>query len=330
MQSLALFAAILILLVAAAEIIGRSPTLSRALPPPSIAASNPEFDIKLHQLELFAHQNGGVDCLLLGSSVVDDGLDPALVADIYTDQTGQEIQCFNFGLFTLTNDVGGPVAEALVRRFHPRVLIYEISARSFSDRFGELARPLIENPWVRYYSADQTFRGWLLDHSYAYRYYLAFKSWLLPANRPVIQDLREPFLAYGYYPEETSYTFDLAQTEVLFENYSLDRAQAIGFERVIALQQTHLVILEAPVHPPYWPNYFSGGIEDYDALFISPVETYLQAQGVPFWRSNPEFAASVPDDGWFDARHLNVRGAKLFSRWLGQQMVEKIPVSTFQ
>ena len=46
--------------------------------------------IKLHQLELFERQHGSVDCLLIGSSVVDDGLDPAGGGPARLDALGQE------------------------------------------------------------------------------------------------------------------------------------------------------------------------------------------------------------------------------------------------
>ncbi len=329
-HALLLTLALLLVLISAAEIIGRSPALSRWLPPPGIQASNPELDIKLHQLELFERQHGSVDCLLIGSSVVDDGLDPALVAQTYSEMSGTPITCFNFGLFTLTNDSGGMLTHALIERFHPRVVIYEISARSFSGRFGELARPLMDNAWVLYHNGDFTLRGWLLDHSYAYRYFLAYASWFYPPNRPIINDLRQPFLQYGYFPSQQVLEYDPASSEPIFTGFSLESDQMQGFERVLDSGQTHLMVLEAPVFPQFLNIYISGGLPAYNAQFVEPISAMLAARGVPFLRTNNGFSASIPAGSWMDARHLNVQGAGLFSRWLGTQMADQIDPSIFR
>lgn len=321
---------LLALLIASAEITGRSRTLSRSLPPPSVNASNPEFDIKLHELELFEREYGGVDCLLIGSSVVDDGMDPALVARAYSENSGEVIHCFNFGLFTLTNDSGGALTQALVRRFNPRVVIYEISARSFSGRFGELARPLMDNAWVLYHNGDFTLEGWLLEHSYAYRYYLSAASWFYPPNRPIINELRWPFVEYGYFPGQQALEYKPEEVEPIFTDYQLEKDQMAGFEQVLASNPARLAIVEAPVYSQFLNVYISGGVSAYESLFIQPVSVVLNDQAVPFWRTNDDFSASLPEEYWMDARHLNLAGAELFSRWLGEQMAQQFDASIFR
>jgi len=157
-KGLFVFLVFLLILTGVAQWVGMS-SLSARLPPPIVDENVPSFSVKLNYLDAFVRRYGKVDCLLFGSSHIHNGLDPEIVAQVYYEQTGQEIHCFNFGLGTLTTDTAGPLLRALVSQYHPSLVVVEVSARSFSSDFGDLTRSLQRSAWVRYQNGEKSLDG---------------------------------------------------------------------------------------------------------------------------------------------------------------------------
>jgi hypothetical protein len=317
-----------LLVIAGLQWLGQS-AWSASLPPPSLDFNNPEFNIKINYLDALFRHYGKIDCLLVGSSQVNSGLDPLTIDQTYRTQTGQEIHCFNFGLGTLTTDTAGPLVTMLVERYHPRMLVFEISARSFDKHFGNLARPLAQNAWIRYYLGERTPEGWVLDNFYAYRYYITFKVWQYPYNRDVILNTWRAMDQAGFSALNGSNNTEGGHPLTI--DFHIEAPNWSGFKQVLSLQgKTHLILMEAPVREAYLPFYLEGGINAYETDFIQPVEAELSARGIPFWRAQTELAPKLPDTMWFDDRHVNAPGAFLFSTWLAQKMAEEIPPDLFR
>ncbi len=323
-----LFLLMILMLGLLAQLVGQS-DLSLWLPPPSVDGYDPEFDLRLNYLDAFVRQHGKVDCLLLGSSHVANGLDPAVIQKEYTQKTGQPLYCFNFGLSSLTADTAGPIATALVNKYHPRLVVFEISARSFSSRFGDLSRHLAENAWVRYQIGEPSPEGWALDHLYAYRYYLSLKAWQYPYNRKVVLGAMRSVGPLGFAPlhgQRPPEEDDPSNLE-----FELERPFWRGFQTVLGLNgQTQVVVVEAPVQETYLPVYLKGGRKAYEAKFIQPVLDELNARHIPLWRAQNEIAASLTAEMWHDNRHVNDQGSVLFSQWLADKLVLAFPPEFFK
>ncbi|MGC1377523.1 MAG: hypothetical protein WA821_14920, partial [Anaerolineales bacterium] len=267
----------------------------------------------------FARRYGRVDCLLLGSSHIDYGLDPAAIAQTYKSKTGQELRCFNFGLASLTPDTAAPLAKMLVERYHPRLLIYEVSAHSFDKRFGDLARPLVKNPWLRYQLGEPTPEGWALDHFYIYGYYRAFKLWQQPYSRDVMLAAWKKMDANGY-SAHVGQQPPAADTTPAYD-FHIEPSMWQGFQDVLALNgKTRVILLEAPTRAASLPDYIQGGKKAYESKFIPPVAAELTARNIPFWRAQVEVTPQIDDAMWFDPQHLNTAGAALLSDWLAQKL----------
>ncbi len=319
---LALLALALTLL---AQGIGLSP-VSAVLPPPGLETRNPEFNAKINYIEAFVRRYGQVDCLLLGSSHIDYGLDPALISQAYQSKTGQEIRCFNFGLASLTPDTAAPLAKMLINRYHPRLLIFEVSAHSFDKRFGDLARPLIKNPWIRYQLGEQTPKGWLLAHFHLYGYYRTFKLWQHPYSRDIMLNAWKKMDDSGYSAHQGQEQQLFAKDTTSGFDFRIEPSMWQGFQEVLALNgQTRIILLEAPIQTAFLPDYILGGKKAYETKFIPPVQAELSTRDIPFWRAQVEIAPQVPDSMWFDPQHLNAQGAALLSNWLAQKLATIVP-----
>lgn len=313
-----LLVVLLIVLTLLAQVSHLSP-LRASFPPPALDSRNPEFNAKINALEIFARQYGGVDCLLLGSSHIDYGLNPAVIAQTYQRQTDHEMHCFNFGLATLTADTAAPLAQMLVRRYHPRVLVVEISAHSFDKRFGGLARPLIKNTWIRNQLGEPSLDGWLLEHLSIYSDYKTFKLWQQPYSREIMLTAWSKMDENGY-SAHTGQQSGAQEKPTVYE-FQIDPAFWQSFQSILALNgQTRLILLEAPIQPTALPDYIKGGEKAYETRFIPRIAAELKARSIPFWRAQLEVTPQIPDAMWFDTQHLNSDGAVLFSKWLAQRL----------
>jgi len=300
------------------QVLGQS-NLGLYLPPGAVTGSNPDFDFRIHYLDHFVRQNGGVDCLLIGSSHIANGIDPKVVESIYFQRTGQTIRCFNFGLPSLTMDTAGPLSDVLVNKYHPRLLILEVSPRSFSRNFGDMTRSLSQNPWVRYRLGDFTLEGWARDDVLAYRYYLSLKTWLYPYNHKALRRAMGSIDERGFAPEpghRPAGDDELSGLDIRF-----DTPFWKGFLQVLNLQnRTNLVIIESPVKEIYLDSYWKGGQVAYEQNFIATIEKEIFIRGIPFWRAQLEVSPILADEMWYDSRHVNDIGANIISKWLGEKM----------
>ena len=287
------------------------------------------FNTKIYYLETFVRKNGHLDCLLFGSSHVNSGLDPRIVNDVYEKNTGYQTHCFNFGISSLTADTAGPLLSALVEKFHPNLVVFEVSARSFDSYFGEQSRPLINNKWIQYQNGDWSLDGWALDDLYGYRYFLTLKAWELPQNRKALTKNWIGMNIDGYSPVSADESLDNPSVQEI--DFEIDSSYWNGFLQALSLQtETKIVVLESPIKESYMPDYLKGGISVYENEFIFPVESELAKSNILFWRAVEDVSPLLSDDMWFDPRHVNVKGAEIFSTWLGEQMSTQIPPSIFK
>src|SRR5213596_1258758 len=76
-----------ILLTAVAEGVARSESFQAPLTPPKMGSRHYQLGHKLALLNVLARKTGRVDCIMLGSSMVDTGFDPAAFQTGYQEMT---------------------------------------------------------------------------------------------------------------------------------------------------------------------------------------------------------------------------------------------------
>jgi hypothetical protein len=310
------------LLLGFTELFSRTLLADLVFPPSSVGSMNPEFESKLDSLNQAFKRDGSIECILLGSSQIDGGIDPAALSNAFFKKTGKAVTCYNFGILSMTAETQGALAQVLVAEYHPRLLILGTSPRDFSISYGTGVRRLLKLAWIQYVLGTYSNRGWLIEHSIAYRYYRGISNWKDPENRKAIQEQEKKIDALGYRPLPNLNQALGDIPGVLLKNYTRNQPDVDGLSKALSLngEQTHVILLEMPVSPQFLPFYIEGGEAAFQAKFFDPIHAMAAENRVPFWSTQQYAASSLPDKDWADFRHLNKDGAKVFSAWLGDKM----------
>jgi len=320
-KTLLLALMLLPLVIVLAETVLRLPFLQSRLPAPSIGSSDLDFEVRLHLLDQHP-----VDCLILGSSMAYNDANPDAIEQAYEAGTGEVIECFTIGVAGLTASLAASVAELLVDRYHPRLLIYGIAPRDFSPVMAKMSQArieLIQLPWFRYRLGSSNVEGWLFDHSYLYRYGLVYLN-QQPAMQveqrvKKTQQLKttngwEPIWANKGLPETAP------KLQAVYDSYSLDPKELAALEQILALPDTQVVLVEFPAHPSVLEQYLDPETE-YSA-FVEAVSSLADRAHILFWPTLE--GAILPENSWYDLFHMNSSGATAFSEWLGEQVAQAV------
>jgi len=308
-----------------AEIVGRTP-LGYVLPPPSVGADSFEFDIKVYYLEQSIRQRGALDCLIIGDSMTNNGLDPILIEEAYQAETGSDLHCFNFGIPALMLDASGPLTTALNNRFHPRLLIVILSPRDFNSKFGAPFRHVAFSDWTQQNLGNTSPRGWTVNSVYGYRYALFFEYWLTPSNRSNFLSAWNTITRQGFSPlHGYGDNLEIAGSGSKFE--ITDTSTLDGFEQILKLPRegNNLLIIDAPVRNDYYEVYR----ENFFFPYIEHMQSILDSQDVPFWLTG-ELSMNISRESWYDYQHLNERGVPILNEWLGKKLAQQYPPEFFK
>jgi hypothetical protein len=315
------------------EMLARTSWLERISPFRSVGNFDYQFEIKWFRLQDYVKRHGGVDIILLGSSLVNTGIDPDVMAQVYYEQTGIQLRIFNFGLEGLTVAPNSVNARILVNKYHPALLIYVTSMRDYLVTNGlDYERSFLSSPWIKYQQGDFDPTGWLIDHSMALQHYLPYRNWMRA-------DFPKSMSSYLYRYKNTSfngYEPELAMGKnVDIPPNPNDPAEAVNFQanasyqvapsRLKNLQSilflkkekgSTVLIVEMPFHPTFYV--YVGG----DAVhrqFQKTISSIVGSNGGLFIPA--EKCNDIPLVGRANRWHLNYLGAPVFSTCLGQHLV---------
>jgi hypothetical protein len=329
-------------LVGAAETIARTETFQEYLADPAMGSRHYQLGRKLARLNAVINKEGPVDCLIIGSSMVDVGFDPEIFQEGYKQIGGQNIRCFNFGIDASTAASAAAMAHILVEDYRPRILFYGTDPRDYAVPETENDPAVIlQSNWVRYRTGHFSLDGWLLEHSYLYRYrYLLFRlSRFYQEDTLRSQTRTYEITANGFTPLTTVATYindppdphddsyEVTYNFRIFSTYHIRTENLAALEQILGYNglETKIIVIEMPVADGLF--YFFGNGRDDHQRFLNQVNQLAQAHGVPFWQTNT--LEMIPDDGWVDYTHLNTTGATIFSYWLGQQVGKAIEQGQF-
>jgi hypothetical protein len=324
---------VLLLTMVVVELAARTAWAQKAIPYRSFGIFHYQFEIKWFRLQEFARQNGGVDVIVLGSSLVNTGVDPDVMAQAYYEQTGKHLRIFNFGVEGLTIDPNSIVAKMLVDKYHPALLIYVTEMRDFIAGLGlDYQERFLSDPWMEYQQGKINLLGWLLDHSMALQTYLPYRNWMRA-------DFPETIHLYRYRSLNTSTSGYEAENEVgeaidippdpnnpaelknfeTFGNFVTAPSRLQNLESMLALgknEGTKVLIVEMPVHPTF---YIYVGGEAVHKQFQETISSAVTKAGGSFIPA--EACGDIPLNGRANRWHLNKMGAPVFSTCLAKELV---------
>jgi hypothetical protein len=314
------------------ELFFRIDAVQDRLTGPRIGSRHRQFEIQVARLDKLVREGTPIDCIFLGNSMVWLGIDPLIVDQTFEDKTGQSIYCFNFGVSALPASSAGQIAQMLVERYHPRVLIYGTFARDYAiPSDAEDAYVVSDTPWLKYWNGDFTLKGWLYDHSRLFQYKghirdLMYRNYL---EDVFVEKSIPSYRALGLDPK-TDIRLDV-RTEPDFAakdnrdpvkwlgHFEIQPEDLIGLQNIVE-QSDHgvqVIIVELPYYRETALNFFPNGIQDYET-YMQTVSSIAASKQVPFWRLDDELV--LPPESWWDYFHLNLKGVDLFSRWLGNKL----------
>lgn len=329
-----LMIAMLVLLVGIAEWVTRSEAFQAPLTPPKMGSRHYQLGHKLALLDEEVKKNGPIDCIMMGSSMVDVGFNPDAFQDAYRQVTTRKIRCFNFGIDAGSAASTSALMKILMEDFHPRFMIFGTDPRDYAVPSNDRDPAVILNtPWVRYRQGNFSLEGWLLENSYFYRYrqhlsrlvHFRFEDTLWAETQ-----LKFPIRANGFTPIATISTrvneppdpddtsFEVTYYSRIYSPYTMLDENLVALKKIMAYNgpETQVIVVEMPVSDGLY-YFFENGKADY-ASYISRVADLGSLHQIPFWQTEP--LDSIPADGWWDYSHLNVIGAEVFSAWLGRQV----------
>ncbi len=290
------------------------------------------FEIKWYRLQHYVAKNGGVDVILVGSSVVNTGLNPDVIAQTYYDETGQKLRIFNFGVESLDIVPTSEFTKILIEQYHPALIIFGTIPRDYltSDN-QDVNSAFLANPWIQYRSGQPNFMGWLIDHSAAMLHFLPYRNWMRAdfLSQQAKYQLRyqrtsasgyeiENFIAKNLDQHPDPNSPDEVDAFAKYHDYTMDPARLADLQAILNLQKetgTHVLVMDIPLAPTF--SDYMGGSAIYQG-YQQTLEKAVQASGALFLSADG--APRIPPDGRSDREHLNRIGAPVLSSYLGHEL----------
>jgi hypothetical protein len=290
------------------------------------------FDIKWYGLENYVTQNGGVDVILIGSSAVNSGFDPNIVAATYFNLTGKRLRIYNFGIEGLDIVPNSIYAQILVQKYHPALVLFGMLPRDYlgSDN-ADVNQQFLSSPWIKFQSGEWDLAGFLIDRSPLLRHYLPYRNWMRSdfLNALIANNHRtNRTSSSGYEPDNYTGTnldqhpnpSDPAEKETFakYSDFKIDPARLDCLQTILNLQKagtTRVIVMEMPLQPTFYD--YLGGISVYQE-YQNEIASFVTASGVLFFPSNGD--PQIPGNGRSDRTHLNKFGAPVMSTYLGTQL----------
>ena len=311
-------AALLILAIAGSEAMVRIPLIQAQFLLP-ILPGHYELGAKEYLAERLFETSGRIDCFFIGNSIVGRGAIPEDFSRAYQAQTGQPITCFNFGVDTLTFQGGQRLAEILVKRYHPRLIIYGVHYENFTASGANAFN--LDTPWARSQLGRLSLEGWLESNLLIYRDALTGAQSRGDLEKSRI--LTTTLSAYGYRPSDIATVPDKLtpghNPEFFAVLDTLDvNAHRADLDALLTVdgQGTRLILVDMPI-PSRTSKALTRSGYDYQG-YLDVISGAAQAHRVVFIPAIPDNL--IPEDGYQDPSHMNTAGASAFSVWLGEQI----------
>jgi len=264
--------------------------------------------------------------------LVNTGLDPDIVAQTYYEQTGVHPRIFNFGVEGMTIAPNSVIAQLLVERYHPALLIYVTEMPDYIAGNGlDYETRFLEDPWLRYQHGDFNFPGWLIDHSIALQHFLPYRNWMrsdFALTMALYIKRYHDTSASGYEPDiAIGRNIDVtpdpnnpedAKSFRAYGNYQVAPSRLQNMQSILDFSRskgTSVLVVEMPVHPTFYV--YVGG-EGVHQQFQQTIASLVTSNGGSFIPA--ENCINIPLEGRADRWHLNYLGAPVFSKCLGGQL----------
>jgi hypothetical protein len=282
-------------------------------PSPSINSSFPELDVKIQRL----WEYGSPNCLIIGSSMADTGLNPSLLEDLVNKKYNTEYRCFNMGFSSSMLEVSSAVANSMISWNNIDLIIWGISPIDMDPNFTK-TRAIVEMPVFAQNNKNYSLVGFLFNHS-RFPWFLA--TLLHQQDEEYSKDLatyNNVLDSRGMRRSTQGKVIDAGK--ILLPDFSIYPEDLKAFEMFLKNfkgQGKKIIIVEMPVNPDFYPYLIGGGDENYKEKFIIPIENIVTIKNIPFIQTQEKISTIVAKDtDWGNETHLNTMGADKFTRYI--------------
>lgn len=247
------------------------------------------------------------DILIFGSSRAIHHYDPR----IFTDSLG--MSCYN-----CAEDGSGillhyPRLKALIQRYTPKIIIYDIIPKYDFLEFGEnislgMLRPFSTNNSIFTFIEEIDDNERIKLYSGFYKYNSSFIEFIM--QRFSSSPLKAENFTYGLLEGEMSYDID---DPGRMSGDGLDMVKYSYLKKFIDLCESHKIKLYVTVSPWYKMK---------ESDIYAPIYKLCKEKGVTFLNHNFDTAFNYRKEYFHDAAHLNKYGAETFSRVIAHEIKE--------
>ncbi len=276
--------------------------------PPNLGSGNIDFDLKVKYLDEYVRQNGSVECLVMGSSLIDYGFNPDIFTQHYAEITGEDLYCFNFGMGGTKANEMPFLMDFVITRYHPKTIIYATWPRDYFFTGDALDT----SAWIDYQTGTRSPRGWLVSNLETIQFMHTTLN-MLWHNDAIEKAQLANTLQNGYYyitetiPPGTTSTTPMPYLP-LKENFS-------ALEDVVLLTQENNIDLDIVAIPA---RIASGKYTT--NLYERLGKDITKKTGEQFVGLDDNLLSQLSSDNYFDEYHMNASNAMIYSRWLAEQI----------
>lgn len=243
--------------------------------------------------------------LIFGSSRAIHHYDPR----IFTDSLG--MSCYN-----CAEDGSGillhyPRLKALIQRYTPKIIIYDIIPKYDFLEFGEnislgMLRPFSTNNSVFTFIEEIDDNEWIKLYSGFYKYNSSFLEILMQRSSTATQTV--DCFTYGALDGEMKYDIDDAGK---LEGEGLDMIKYSFMKKFIDLCNSHNIKLYITVSPWYKMK---------ESDVYAPIYELCKEKGVTFLNHNFDSTFNYRKEYFHDAAHLNKSGAEAYTKVIAHEI----------
>ena len=276
--------------------------------PPNLGSGNIDFDLKVKYLDEYVEQNGAIECLIMGSSLVDYGVDPDIFYSHYAEITGEDLYCFNFGIGGSKANEMPFLMEFVITRYHPDTIIYATWPRDYLF----LGDSLDKSAWIDYQTGLRSARGWLVSNIKTIQFVHTTLN-MLWHNDAIEKAQLLNTLENGYY--RIYKTIPPGTTSTTPMPYLPHKENFSSLEEIVTLTQEndinlYIVAIPARIESgKYTPRLYNRLGAD-----------ITKKTGEPYISLDKNLLSQLSSDNYFDEYHMNASNAAIYSRWLAEKI----------
>ncbi len=276
---------------------------------------------------IYVRNHGVPECVFLGSSLVQTGIDASTFRAYFEHITNQPMKCYNFGMNGATISSSETIRRYLSEKYQPAIFILGIAALDLRP-----ARSIVEDE----FSLNNDFSDWLAANSQLYRLLLGVSAEVFPRSEvsdlSVINEVTEGRTTISRTIDKVGYGPLLSYTDSSpvfnslprdFSTSDIDPNDWVALQHMIDQSQMgvyRLLLVEMPlINPESLVN---------TNQIMSTVTSYARSQGIAVLTL--QSSTVLPSAAFADSgNHLHIYGSQIFSAWLGSQIGKAFAADAF-